>query len=88
MKLYSLLFTSVYCIPAKYDSENFVTSNEVSWVLSMDSVMGGGSLGTLDQYDDHIHFSGQLDLINGGFAGFIGPIGSKLTGYEGKKDLV
>ena len=88
MKFYSLLFTSAYCVPAKYDSENFVTSNEVSWVLSMDSVMGGGSLGTLDQYEDHIHFSGQLDLINGGFAGFIGPIESKLTGYEGERELV
>ena len=64
-------------------SENLVTSPSVDWVLEMDSVMGGGSLGYLDRFDDHINFSGQLDLVNGGFASFKGNVGEAMAGYQG-----
>ena len=65
-------------------SENLVTSSTVDWVLEMDSVMGGGSLGYLDRFDDHINFSGQLDLVNGGFASFKGNVGEAMAGYQGE----
>ena len=80
MKLASFLLATVFA-----DGENFATSDNVEWKLSMDSVMGGASLGNLERFDDRLYFSGQLDLVNGGFAGFIGNIGSGLNGYTGKR---
>ena len=88
MKIASILlatvsaFPSWWELPTNYESENFITS--IDWKLSMDSVMGGGSLGAIEQIDEYIHFTGELDLIDGGFAGFVGYVDSKLTGYEGK----
>ena len=81
MKLTSFLLATVFA-----DGENFATSDNVEWKLSMDSVMGGASVGNLERFDDRLYFSGQLDLINGGFAGFIGNIGSGLNGYKGKSN--
>ena len=84
MKLTSLFIAAASAAPAKFETENFITSPDVEWVLSLDNVMGGGSTGAFEQLDDHIHFTGQLDLVNGGFAGFVGKIGNKLSGSEGK----
>ena len=110
MKLGAFLLATGLAAPATYETENFITSNEIEWDLrngikhvlvelfnfsgfwwicfepskSMDSVMGGGSLGQMERFEDHIHFTGELDLIDGGFAGFKAYIDTKLTGYEGK----
>merc|ERR1712170_177100 len=78
MKIARLLLATSSAVPTSYESENFITS--IDWKLSMDSVMGGGSLGAIEQIDEYIHFTGELDLIDGGFAGLVD---SKLTGYEG-----
>ena len=83
MRLFSLFIATASTSPTKFETENFITSPDVEWTLMMDSVMGGGSLGAFEKLDNHIHFTGQLDIINGGFAGFVGRIDSKLTGSEG-----
>ena len=84
MKLTGVTFAAVSAAPSKLESENFITSGEVTWRTANDNVMGGSSLGTIEHFGEYIHFTGQLDLIDGGFAGFNGQIGSKLTGYDGK----
>lgn len=84
MKLTGVIFAAVSAAPSKFESENFITSGEVTWRTANDNVMGGSSLGTIEHFGEYIHFTGQLDLIDGGFAGFNGQIGSKLTGYDGK----
>ena len=84
MKISHLLPCATLAAPTTTSSENLVTSPTVDWVLEMDSVMGGGSLGYLDRFDDHINFSGQLDLVNGGFASFKGNVGEAMAGYQGK----
>ena len=85
MKLTGVIFAAtVSAAPSKFESENFITSEEVTWRTANDNVMGGSSLGTIEHFGEYIHFTGQLDLIDGGFAGFNGQIGSKLTGYDGK----
>ena len=45
--------------------------------------MGGESVGAIDRYEDYIHFTGQLDLVNGGFATFTADVGLNMD-YEGK----
>ena len=89
MKLTGVIFAAaVSAAPSKFESENFITSEEVTWRTANDNVMGGSSLGTIEHFGEYIHFTGQLDLIDGGFAGFNGQIGSKLTGYDGKRKFL
>lgn len=77
------LLASVSAVPFAAEKENFITSGNVEWDLRMDSVMGGGSVAEINVYDDRVYMTGQLDLINGGFASFYGEIESKLTGFDG-----
>ena len=83
MKFAYLLPIATTAAPTTASSDNLVTSTSIKWELEMDSVMGGGSLGYLDRFDDHIHFSGQLDLVDGGFATFYAHVGEAMVGYQG-----
>ena len=83
MKVIGLFLASASAVPTGYESENFIETTQ--WELYMDSVMGGSSIGAIEQFPDYVHFTGTLNLIDGGFAGFRGYIDQKLTGYEGKK---
>ena len=83
MKVAYLLPLAATAAPTTTSSENLITSPSVTWELEMDSVMGGGSLGYLDRFNDHIHFSGQLDLVDGGFATFYAHVGEAMVGYQG-----
>ena len=83
MKLAYLMPFATSAAPTTKTSDNLITSPNVNWELEMDSVMGGGSLGYLNRFDDHIHFSGQLDLVDGGFATFYADVGEAMVGYEG-----
>ena len=61
-------------------TENEPINNHIK--KGLDNVMGGESVGQIDRYEDHIHFTGQLDLINGGFATFTADVGLNMD-YEG-----
>ena len=88
MRVLVFISASVFSAPTVFETENFVTEDEVEWELNMDSVMGGSSTGKMQRFPDHIHFTGQLDLVDGGFAGFRANIDTKLTGYERKPFLL
>ena len=36
MKISSFLLATAFSAPTTYDTENFITSSEIDWVLSMD----------------------------------------------------
>ena len=82
MKVTCLFLASASAVPTAYESENFIET--IQWELYMDSVMGGSSIGAIEQFPDYVHFTGTLNLIDGGYAGFRGYVDQKLTGYEGK----
>ena len=82
MKVTGIFLATASAVPTVYQSENFIKT--IQWELYMDSVMGGSSIGAIEQFADYVHFTGTLNLIDGGFAGFRGYIDEKLTGYEGQ----
>ena len=82
MRLATLFITATAAAPTTFETGNFITSPDVEWTLDKDSVMGGSSTCDIERRNDHIHFTGQLNLVGGGFAGFIAQIENKLSGVD------
>jgi len=45
-----------------------VSSSDSTWYSINDNVMGGKSLGTFSENNDHLHFHGSINTNGGGFA--------------------
>ena len=88
MRIATLFVTAATAAPAKFETENLITSPNVEWTLDLDYVMGGSSTATFERRDDHIHFTGNLNLVGGGFAGFVAQVENKLSGVEGKEQTL
>ena len=74
------LFSNNSCTDDNFQQElDHISIGSWKWIPWQE----GGSLGYLDRYDDHIHLSGQLDLVDGGFATFYAHVGEAMVGYQG-----